>query len=50
MYQFPNRSVENVTSGEDILTFLQKDMSDQYYGPGAEALKLKLKELKDNKS
>jgi len=39
--------VENL-SGEKVLSFIQKDMSDQYYGPGVDELRKKLRELKDS--
>jgi len=41
--------VEEVLSGDEILTFIQKDMSDQYYGPGVDELRNKLRELKESK-
>lgn len=45
----PMMTVEEVLSGDEILTFIQKDMSDQYYGPGVDELRNKLRELKESK-
>ncbi len=41
-----NRTVDETLSGKEVLTFVQKDMSDQYYGPGVDELRNKLRELK----
>ena len=34
-------------TGEEILKFVQKDMSDEFCGPGVDGLREKLKELRD---
>eukprot|EP00521_Asterionellopsis_glacialis_P009768 CAMPEP_0195290018 /NCGR_PEP_ID=MMETSP0707-20130614/6054_1 /TAXON_ID=33640 /ORGANISM="Asterionellopsis glacialis, Strain CCMP134" /LENGTH=71 /DNA_ID=CAMNT_0040350085 /DNA_START=154 /DNA_END=369 /DNA_ORIENTATION=+ len=44
----PHMTVDETTSGEEILTFRQRDMSDDFFGPGVADLKKKLQELKDN--
>ena len=41
------RTVDNTKTGDEIITFVQKDMSDHFYGPGADSLKAKLRELKN---
>lgn len=43
----PQMTIDEVTSGEEILTFRQRDMSDQYLGPGVAELKRKLEEFKE---
>lgn len=42
-------TVDESTSGEEILTFLQRDMSDDFRGPGVDNLKQKLLEFKQNR-
>ena len=35
----PMMTVDETTSGDEIATFLQRDMSDDFYGPGVDQLK-----------
>ena len=44
-----DRTVDETLSGNEVITFIQKDMSDQFYGPGVDGLRKKLRELKDSK-
>ena len=44
----PQMTVDETTSGDEILTFPQRDMSDDYYGPGVEELRRKLTEYKQS--
>jgi len=41
------RSVDETSADVKIITFIQKDMSDDFYGPGVDALRQKLRELND---
>ena len=43
------RTVDETLGDDEILTLIQRDMSDQYYGPGVDELKKKLGELKESK-
>ena len=45
----PKMTVDETTNGDGVLTFPQRDMSDDYFGPGVTALKKKLEELKEDK-
>jgi hypothetical protein len=40
----PTMTVDETTSGDEIATFVQRDMSDDYRGPGVDALRAKLVE------
>ena len=42
----PTMTIDETTTGDEILTFNQRDMSDDYYGPGVEQLKQKLQQFK----
>ena len=44
----PKMTVDDTMSGEEICTFPQRDMSDEYYGPGVTQLKEALQAHKDN--
>jgi hypothetical protein len=44
----PTMTVDESSSGEEISTFLQRDMSDDFRGPGVDDLKRKLLEFKQN--
>jgi hypothetical protein len=44
----PMMTVDESTSGDEILTFSQRDMSDDFRGPGVDDLKQKLLELKQD--
>jgi hypothetical protein len=35
----PMMTVDDTLSGDEVLTFLQRDMSDQYFGPAVAELK-----------
>jgi hypothetical protein len=35
----PMMTVDDTLSGDEVLTFLQRDMSDEHFGPGVAALK-----------
>ena len=37
-------TVDDTESGDEILTFLQRDMSDDFYGPAVDELRLRLRE------
>jgi hypothetical protein len=39
--------VHETLSGNEVLTFIQKDMSDQYYGAGVDELRIQLRGLKE---
>jgi hypothetical protein len=41
------RTVDETSGGEEILSFLQKEMSDDYHGPSVDKLRSKLRELQD---
>lgn len=43
----PIMTVEETTSGEEVATFVQRDMSDDYRGPGVDLLKESLIKLKN---
>jgi len=43
-----HRRVDETSSNSEILTFIQKDMSDSSYGPGVDELRSKLREYKEN--
>ena len=42
----PTMTVDETTTGDEILTFNQRDMSDDYYGPAVERLKQRLLQFK----
>ena len=44
----PQMTIDETTTGEEILTFNQRDMSDDYLGPGVDELKAKLREFKED--
>jgi hypothetical protein len=44
----PTMTVDESTSGEEILTFSQRDMSDDFRGPGVDDLKQKLLAFKQD--
>lgn len=43
----PQMTVDETTSGDEILTFNQRDMSDDYYGPSVDELRKMLRQYKD---
>ena len=43
----PTMTVDETTSGDEIATFIQRDMSDDFLGPGVEELKAALKKHKE---
>ena len=43
----PMMTIDETTSGEEIATFLQRDMSDDFLGPGVDELKAALQKHKD---
>ena len=42
-----HRRVDETSSNSEIVTFIQKDMSDSFYGPGVDELRSKLTEYKE---
>lgn len=42
----PKMTVDETTGGEEILTFRQRDMSDDFFGPGVADLKKSLQNFK----
>ena len=43
----PTMTVDETTSGDEIATFTQRDMSDDYRGPGVDELKAALQKHKE---
>lgn len=43
----PTMTVDETTSGNEIATFTQRDMSDDYLGPGVDELKAALQKHKE---
>lgn len=46
----PMMTIDETTSGDEIHTFPQQDMSDDLYGPGVDELRAKLKQYKETVS
>ena len=46
----PTMTVDETTSGDEIATFAQRDMSDDYRGPGVDELIAALKAYKKENS
>lgn len=46
----PTMTVDETTSGDEIATFTQRDMSDDYRGPGVDELRAALQKFKDENS
>lgn len=44
----PQMTVDETTTGDEILTFRQRDMSDDFFGPGVADLKRSLQQFKAN--
>lgn len=44
----PKMTIDEVTTGEEIHTLIQRDMSDDYRGPGVDELIAKLKQFKQD--
>jgi len=42
----PTMTVDETTSGDEIATFTQRDMSDDYRGPGVDDLRAALQKYK----